>query len=230
MPKFTTDFPGAVIREGADELTLRVHEESALRTFMDTSTVGDQRWGASASRRGLARRVGSHVLPLQGNAPGGEKARNLEKTKKAKVLWTMKEAKDKGVDFYHTNHQKEIRTRAQFRLNLWAIHLKNPTAALAKALECLDQGESAPSATTVVRSFGLSALPLPSAGWKVLPQTLRTAGPFSGEDGEDNVEHFVLCSFATCTCSPLTRRRAVQGGLDVSLPRWTRHSSVRTER
>ena len=43
-PKFTTDFPGAVIREGADELTLRAHETGVLRTFIDTSNVGDQRW------------------------------------------------------------------------------------------------------------------------------------------------------------------------------------------
>ena len=33
-PKFTTDFPGAVIREGADELPLRAHGQ--------TSNVGDQ--------------------------------------------------------------------------------------------------------------------------------------------------------------------------------------------
>ena len=41
-PKFTS--PGAVIRESADELTLRAHEEGVLRTFMDTTNVGDQRW------------------------------------------------------------------------------------------------------------------------------------------------------------------------------------------
>ena len=43
-PEFTTDFPGAAIREGAGELTLRAHEEGARRTFIDTSNVGDQRW------------------------------------------------------------------------------------------------------------------------------------------------------------------------------------------
>ena len=39
-PKFTTDFPEAVVREGADELTLRA-EEGLLRTFADTTDVGD---------------------------------------------------------------------------------------------------------------------------------------------------------------------------------------------
>ena len=29
-PKFTTDFPGAVIREGAGEVTLRAHGKGAL--------------------------------------------------------------------------------------------------------------------------------------------------------------------------------------------------------
>ena len=43
-PKFTTDFPEAVAREGADELTLRAHEEGALRSFIDTTNVGDKRW------------------------------------------------------------------------------------------------------------------------------------------------------------------------------------------
>ena len=46
-PEFTTDFPGAVIREGADELTLRAHEEGVMRTFIDTANVGDQKMGAS---------------------------------------------------------------------------------------------------------------------------------------------------------------------------------------
>ena len=43
-PKFTTDFPEAVVREGADGLTLRADEEGALRTLIDTANVGDKRW------------------------------------------------------------------------------------------------------------------------------------------------------------------------------------------
>ena len=42
--KFTADFPGAVIREAADELTLRAQEEGVLRTFIDTTTVEGHRW------------------------------------------------------------------------------------------------------------------------------------------------------------------------------------------
>ena len=53
-PKFTTDFPGIVIPEGVDELTLQAHEEGVLRTLIDTSIVGPK-MGASFSRRRLAR-------------------------------------------------------------------------------------------------------------------------------------------------------------------------------
>ena len=45
QPKFTADFPEAVVREGAAELTLRRGEEGMLRTLIGTSNVGDSRWG-----------------------------------------------------------------------------------------------------------------------------------------------------------------------------------------
>ena len=44
-PKFTEDFPEAVVREGADELTLRAEGEGVRRNFMDTTNVEDHRWG-----------------------------------------------------------------------------------------------------------------------------------------------------------------------------------------
>ena len=47
-PKFTTDFPEAVVREGADELTLRADEEGALRTFIVTTNVVNKKVGATA--------------------------------------------------------------------------------------------------------------------------------------------------------------------------------------
>ena len=45
-PKFSADFPEGIMREGADELTLRAEEEGARRTFIDTTHVEDHRWGA----------------------------------------------------------------------------------------------------------------------------------------------------------------------------------------
>ena len=42
-PNFTTDYYRAMAREGADEPTLRAEEEGMLRTFIDTTDVGDDR-------------------------------------------------------------------------------------------------------------------------------------------------------------------------------------------
>ena len=47
-PKFTTDFLEAMVREGADELTLRAEEERMLRTFIDTTDVGDSKRRATS--------------------------------------------------------------------------------------------------------------------------------------------------------------------------------------
>ena len=38
-PKFTTDFPEAVLREGPNEQTLRAEEEGTLHTFIGTTDV-----------------------------------------------------------------------------------------------------------------------------------------------------------------------------------------------
>ena len=58
------------------------------------------------------------------------KCEKSEENKKAKMLWAMKEAQDRGVE-----------TRAKLRLSMWAIHAESPTAALAKALESLEHSE-----------------------------------------------------------------------------------------
>ena len=33
-----------MVREGADELTLRAHEEEVVRSFIDTANVGNKKW------------------------------------------------------------------------------------------------------------------------------------------------------------------------------------------
>ena len=83
-------FSQAVVREGADELTLRREEEGVLRTFIDTTdtTTRDWRaiegsdWETITSTRSCTKR--SNV-------------RNLEKNKEA--FCTLTEAKDKGILF-----------------------------------------------------------------------------------------------------------------------------------
>ena len=44
-PQFREVFPEAVIREGADELTLRAEEVGSRRTFIDTKHIELERWG-----------------------------------------------------------------------------------------------------------------------------------------------------------------------------------------
>ena len=93
------------------------------------------------------------------------KVSSLEKTKKGTSAAGRERSQRQSVGrSRHTNCNKVIQTRAEFKLNLWAIHQKSRTAAQATALECLDQGESAPSETSEwqVRSFGFPVLLLPS--------------------------------------------------------------------
>ena len=48
MLTFTTDFLGAVGLQGADERTLRTHEEEVVRSFIDTTNWGNRKMGAPA--------------------------------------------------------------------------------------------------------------------------------------------------------------------------------------
>ena len=113
-------------------LPLRAHEEGVLRTFIDTSNVGDQRWGSPlvdaewhASCQAIFQgpeweAFDYHCKDLH----QAVKSKTFGESKKSKVLWAMKEAKDRGVGFPDMNHRKEIQKRAHCRLNLRAIHQK----------------------------------------------------------------------------------------------------------
>ena len=59
---------------------------------------------------------------------------------KVRALWSPKEAKDKGVVFYDLGSVEKILTISQVRIDLQAIHLESPSAVLAKALDCTEQG------------------------------------------------------------------------------------------
>ena len=77
-PKFTTDFPRAVILEGADELNLRAREEEEVRFFhIDSTNVGNKRWADLAFCQAIyngveGTRVRRLVFSIQGNAPSGQ--------------------------------------------------------------------------------------------------------------------------------------------------------------
>ena len=50
QPNCTTDCLEALVREAADELTLRAEDAGMPRSFIDTTDVADNLMGASARR------------------------------------------------------------------------------------------------------------------------------------------------------------------------------------
>ena len=77
--------------------------------------------------------MGDHVLQVQGAFTQAVQCETSGENKKAKALWSLKETKDKGTDFYDLDSVQKIQTGSQVRLDLWAIQLKSPTAAVASA-------------------------------------------------------------------------------------------------
>ena len=140
-PKFRTEFQEAVVREVADELTLRANEEGALRTFVDTTNVGDKKdgencwWMSIGTPRPFSR--DRNGRPCTASVWNCTKRSNVRNRKKGQGT-LVSEDKDLG------NVQK-VHTISQVRVALWAIHLKSPSAALEKDLGGLEQVESATS-------------------------------------------------------------------------------------
>ena len=64
--------------------------------------------------------------------------RSHMKPKKAKALWKMKAAKDRGEDFYDPDRKDNILGRNETRLELWEEHLRDPIVALDEALKCVE--------------------------------------------------------------------------------------------
>ena len=66
-------------------------------------------------------------------------ARQPSESQKAKALWAIKAAKDRGKHFYDPARKEIILGRNQTRLELWGEHLKDPITALEKALKRLEK-------------------------------------------------------------------------------------------
>ena len=60
------------------------------------------------------------------------KKQEMEEHKKAKVLRALKEAKDKGGDFYDASHEKEIKTRARVKAGLLCNPCDKPDGRIGK--------------------------------------------------------------------------------------------------
>ena len=64
--------------------------------------------------------------------------RKPQEAQKAKASWAMKAAKDRKEEFYDPAREEDISRRNKMRLELWEEHLKDPIAALDKALKCVE--------------------------------------------------------------------------------------------
>ena len=81
--------------------------------------------------RKVAGRLSAQCDTGSGSGQNEKKLEKIKKAKRAKALWSLKDAKKtKDLIFYLGSAQK-LQTRPQVRTDLWAIHLKSPTAALA---------------------------------------------------------------------------------------------------
>ena len=65
-------------------------------------------------------------------------AKKPNESEQAKALWAMKADWDRGEESYDPARKEHILGKKKKRLDLWEEHLKDPIAALAKALECLE--------------------------------------------------------------------------------------------
>ena len=143
-PKFTTDFLEAVVREGTDELTLRADEGRYDGHLHRRRGGGRQHVGAP-----LVDEIGTPSARPFSKVQAVKCKKSVE-NEKANALWSLKEAKDKGIDFYDLGSVQKSQTRPHVRLDLWAIHLWSPPAALADALKRTERrcGPAQSSATS----------------------------------------------------------------------------------
>ena len=96
-PKFSVDCLDAAVLEGAEELTHRRGEECGLRTFIDTTNVGDSRWGPPLVDEDRQRRVGKDACKYVeiGRAVN---IRHPSTCHKANTPWGTREAEAKRED------------------------------------------------------------------------------------------------------------------------------------
>ena len=64
--------------------------------------------------------------------------RQPQEAQKANVLWAMDAAKDRKEKFYGSAREEDISRINKTRFELWEEHLKDPMAALDKALKCVE--------------------------------------------------------------------------------------------
>ena len=128
-----------------EELTLRRGEEGVLRTFVDTTTVGDNRWGPpSWTRTGTQSAMPSTSTSRERRGTMYYKDVELGRavnicqpstSRKAKTLWKVREPKAKGDECYERDSERKSESRvAVLQALLEKKNLQGPGMALDVAL------------------------------------------------------------------------------------------------
>ena len=149
-PQISEAFPEASIREGTNELTLRADEVGTHRAFISTEHIEFERWGpplvdadrhvlCQAIYKGIEGEESEELYYHYREMSQATGARKPSASHKAKAFWTMKAAWDRSEEYYDPARNEDILGRTKIRLDLREEHLKDPIAALAKALECLEK-------------------------------------------------------------------------------------------
>ena len=109
---------------GADELALRAHEHGVVRSFIDTTNVRNKRWegaqlvdedwhaSCQAIYKGVEGREWETMYFQFQEMHHAVYSKKSDENNKAKVLWALTEAKDKGIHCCDAGHEKKkIQTR-----------------------------------------------------------------------------------------------------------------------
>ena len=126
-PQFSEAFPEAVIRDGADELTLRAEEVGLLRTFVDTKHVELERW-MRTDTPSFSTITTKSLHEAAGTKKPGDSQESFGQRKRQGA----------GTLNFTIQRIRNTYKAEPESLELWEEHLKSLVAVLAKSLECLD--------------------------------------------------------------------------------------------
>ena len=116
-----------------------------LRTFIDTSNVGDRRWRSPLvdadwhpfSQAVLQGVEGPEWEAMCHHHKGLHQAVQSKKSgenRKAKVLWAMKEVKDRVLDYQDTNHKKRNSDETPIQVELVGYSPTKPNGRLGESV------------------------------------------------------------------------------------------------
>ena len=137
-----------IVRESPDELTLRAEEVETSKALVIVDHIEQERWCpplvdadwcafCQALYKGIEGKDWEDMYDSYKVISRAVGARKPQEAQKAKALWSMQAAKDRKDEFYDPAREEHISRRNNTRLELWEEHLKDPIAALDKALKCV---------------------------------------------------------------------------------------------